>query len=127
MLGQGLLKLLKLDGVFDAISAYIEARIALIKLEIREEIAAIMSRLFLALILIITFSVFFLFLNLGISLYLNSFFEDYPHIGFLIVAGFYLLVFIILMLLKKTIGLDKIIERKIAEIIQHKEKENEQQ
>lgn len=127
MLGSGLIKLLKLDSLFESVSAYIEARIALIKLEIKEEIAGVMARAMMALMLLFTFSMFFLFLNLGIALYLNGLFPEYPYLGFIIVAVFYLLVLLILIVLKKTIGLDKIIEDKVADILQKKEKKDAQQ
>ncbi|HMP98583.1 MAG TPA: phage holin family protein [Cyclobacteriaceae bacterium] len=113
--------------MFESVSAYIEARIALIKLEIKEEIAGVMARAMMALMLLFTFSMFFLFLNLGIALYLNGLFPEYPYLGFIIVAVFYLLVLLILIVLKKTIGLDKIIEDKVADILQKKEKKDAQQ
>ncbi len=127
MLGSGILKLLKLDSLFESLSAYVEARITLIKLEVKEEIAGVMARALMALMLLFIFSMFFLFLNLGIALYLNGLFQEYPYMGFIVVSGFYLLVLFILIILRKTIGLDKIIEDKAVEILQKKGEENAQE
>jgi hypothetical protein len=126
MLGSSILKLLKLDSLFESLSAYVEARIALIKLEIKEEIAGVMARALMALMLLFTFSMFFLFLNLGIAFYINSLFPEYPYMGFILISAFYLFILIVLIVLKKTIGLDKIIEDKAIEILQKKEAKDEQ-
>lgn len=126
MLGSSILKLLKLDSLFDSASAYIEARIALVKLEIKEEIAGVMARALMALMLFFTFSMFFLFLNLGLALYINMLFPEYPYMGFLLISAFYLLTLLVLIILKKTIGLDKIIEEKAIDMLQKREeKEND--
>jgi len=126
MLGSSILKLLKLDSLFESLSAYVEARIALIKLEIKEEIAGVIARALVALMLLFTFSMFFIFLNLGVALYINSLFPEYPFMGFILVSAFYLLILIVIIVLKKTIGLDKIIENKAIEILQKKEEKDEQ-
>lgn len=126
MFGSSILKLLKLDSLFDSVSAYIEARIALVKLEIKEEIAGVMARVLMALMLFFTFSMFFMFLNLGLALYINILFPEYPFVGFLLISAFYLLILLVLIILNKTIGLDKIIEAKAIELLQKREeKEND--
>jgi ABC-type protease/lipase transport system fused ATPase/permease subunit len=67
-----------------------------------------------------------MFLNLGLALYINILFPEYPYVGFMLVSAFYLLILLMLIILNKTIGLDKIIEAKAIELLQKREEEEKE-
>src|SRR6185436_7333409 len=62
-----LLKFFKLDSIVGNLTGYVESRVALVKMEIREEVASVLSR---ALIIIVMFLIGFLvvlFLSVGLA------------------------------------------------------------
>jgi Mn2+/Fe2+ NRAMP family transporter len=112
-----ILKFLHLDGIMSSLSGYLEARVALVKLEIREEVAGILSRgLMLLLIFMIGF-LCMLFLFIGLANYLNTILES-EYAGYMIVALFFGLLLFILLLLRKSFF--KLLEKQFVEMIKEK-------
>ncbi|NJN42291.1 MAG: hypothetical protein HC811_08820 [Flammeovirgaceae bacterium] len=93
-------RFLKVDKLIDHALGYVDDRVKLIKLEIREDVIKTLSSASIyALILFLGLS-FLLFLSFGLALYLNQYYtESYP--GFLIVSGIYLVLFLILLIFRK--------------------------
>jgi Mn2+/Fe2+ NRAMP family transporter len=113
-----ILKFLHLDGTIKSLSGYVETRVALMKLEIREEVAGILSRgLMLMLIFMIGF-LCLLFLFIGLANYLNMLLES-DYAGYIIVALFFALLLLILLLVRKSFF--KLLERQFVEMIKQKE------
>lgn len=83
-----------MDKLIENITRYLEARIELIKIDVQQKLAsAIVSMIQLGLIFfLILFMV--IFASAGLANYLNSVIGN-SYAGFLIVAGFYLLLFFI--------------------------------
>jgi len=110
-------KFLRLDNLMESLSGYIETRIELLKIEIKEDIAKILASALVILIVVFLALIFLLFLSIGFAHYLNTFFEK-EHIGYWIVAGIYGLPCLIFVLFRKDIRhsmethLKKIIQRK---------------
>lgn len=113
-----ILKFLRLDGLFSHVSGYIEARVELVKIEIREEVAGILSRgLLLMLISMIGF-LCLLFLSIGLAQYLNVVLES-SFTGYLIVAAFYGVLLLGLLIFNKSFF--KMLEKKFEEMIKQRD------
>jgi hypothetical protein len=114
-----LFKFLRLENLVSHLSGYVESRIALVKLEIREEVAHGISKGITALVLMLLAFLFLLFLSLGVAHFLNRYFED-DFAGYFLVGGFYGLVFLILVIFRENFLHS--FEKKLLEIIRKKEK-----
>lgn len=102
-------RFLNIDKLIDHASGYIDDRVKLVKLEIREDVIKTISRASIFVLILFLGSSFLLFLSIGVAHYLNKFYAE-NYVGFLIVSGFYLFVGLILLIFRKSIE-DKIRER----------------
>ncbi len=83
---------------------YGKTSLELIKVSAVERGSKIVSKFIVGIMLVLLFFFSIVFLNVALALWIGSLFSSIT-LGFLIVGGFYLLLFILLMLLaKKTIG-----------------------
>ncbi|MFM7854398.1 MAG: phage holin family protein [Flammeovirgaceae bacterium] len=113
-----LIKFFKLDNFVNHLSGYIDTQVALVKLEVREEVARLLARsLVLAVFLLLAF-LFLIFFSIGLAQYINSFFEN-SFVGYWLVSAIYGLPCIAFWLFKKVIS--KKIEDQFNEIIKQKE------
>ena len=88
--------------MLDILKDYTTKRVDLLKLEATEKGVTTAGTL-TVIILLAVFAIFFLILfNIGIGILIGSYIGSYAF-GFLIVAGFYFLVFIVLLLASKSI------------------------
>lgn len=86
-------------NIVDHIIGLVEARLELFKLEAKEEASPIIARL-LVIILLGYFLVFtWFFLALGMGFLLNDLMES-EYLGVLIIAGFHLLIFILIFIFR---------------------------
>jgi uncharacterized membrane protein YqjE len=115
MLKDALLKLFKLDGLVNTLTGYVEARIELLKYEIKEDMAKAIARLSLVLLTAIFFTFFMLFLSISVAIKIGEALGTFA--GFGIVSGFYLLLMLIIIIFRSSIS--KIMEDKIKENITH--------
>lgn len=114
-----LFKFLRLENLVNHLSGYVESRIALVKLEIREELAHSLSKAIIMMILLLFGFLFLLFLSLALAHYLNLYFED-DYAGYLLVGGTYGLIFIVLLVFRKSFLHS--FEKQLLEIIRKKER-----
>ncbi len=112
-------KFLRLDNLMSNLTGYVETQAELLKLEVREEVAKILSRGLVLVTVILLASLFLLFFSVGLAHYLNGFFA-HPFIGYWIVAGIYGLPCLIFLLFRKSISIA--FEKYFAKHIKHKEK-----
>ncbi|MBA3901046.1 MAG: phage holin family protein [Bacteroidetes bacterium] len=104
----------KIDELMASLRSYINTNIELLKLEATERISIIGAGIISSLVLTVIGIFFIFFISFGAAFYLSAILGD-NYSGFVMVAGFYLLVLLILLigrksLLKKPIC-DKIIQR----------------
>ncbi len=81
-------KFLRLDNLVENLSGYFETRVELIKLEVREEIASVISHGLMIALLFLLGLLFLVFSSIGLANYLNGYFTG-ASVGFWIVAGMY--------------------------------------
>lgn len=101
----------KLDGITENLKDYVSTNYELIKLQATERTSVIGSGIISTIIIVIIGLLFFFALSLGVSFYLSALIGD-TFSGFLIVAGFYLLLTLILYF-----GRKKLLETPIREKI----------
>lgn len=111
-------KFLRLENLMDNLTGYLEARVALIKIEIREEVVKVLSRGIILIFIIFLGSLFLLFMSLAAAQYLNMVFNS-SYGGFLIVSCAYGALFALVMLLRKPI--DRHFEKHLIELMKRKD------
>jgi uncharacterized membrane protein YqjE len=111
-------KFLKLDGLIDNVSGYVDARVKLLKIEVREEVAKVITRGLVFAVLFLIGFMFIVFLSIGMALILNQYFTN-DFSGFLIVSGFYLFIFLIAVIMRKQIHIK--LEHLFSEKLKHKD------
>lgn len=103
-----------LEELFERIEAYVQINVQLYKLRaielVAESTSTVVSKILIGLVAIM----FFLFLNIGIAIWLGSVLGT-PYHGYFIVSGFYLLVLIMLFIFRKNM-----FKKSIADNIMHK-------
>jgi uncharacterized membrane protein YqjE len=113
-------KFLRLDNLIENLSGYMEARIELLKIEIREDVAKVLAQALMVVTILFLALIFMLFFSVGLAHFLNSFFEQ-PYIGYWIVAGIYGIPCLIFIVFRKKIGHS--FEQHLMEKIKTKRKE----
>jgi uncharacterized membrane protein YqjE len=116
MLKDALLKLFKLDGLVSNLTGYVETRIELLKYEIKEDMAKAIARISLVLLTALLFTFSLLFISVSVAIKIGESLGNFA--GFGIVAGFYFLVMVIILLFHESIS--NSIEEKIKKHITHK-------
>ncbi len=110
---------IKVDQLVNEIKEYINLRYELLKLEMTERSSVIGSSVF-SMAIIVVLILFFLFLgSIGLSIYISELL-DCTYAGFLIVAGAYLLLGLILFLGRKKL-IEEPLRDKIIRILTKKE------
>ncbi|MGB6035606.1 MAG: phage holin family protein, partial [Cryomorphaceae bacterium] len=102
----------KTEAIADDLKRYVSTRIALIKLETVDKSSEIGASVISLLIISIAAIFALIFLSIWAALYLSTVI-DLPFIGFAVVGGFYTLVFLILLIGRKSL-LEKPIRNKIV-------------
>ncbi|MEJ0056192.1 MAG: phage holin family protein [Bacteroidota bacterium] len=118
-ISETILKFLRLDSLIQNITGFVETRIELMKIEIREDVAKAVARGLMMGALFLVGFLFLIFFSLGLAILLNSFFEQ-ASAGYWIVTGIYAATFLILLASRK--GLQSYFETHMKEMMKRKEK-----
>jgi len=116
MLKDTLLKFLKLDGLVNNLTGYIETRIELMKYEVKEDMAKAIAKVSILLLVALLFTFFLLFVSVALAHKIGESLGSFA--GFGLVAGFYLLLLLVIIALREPIG--KSLEKKLKNIITQK-------
>ncbi len=116
-IAESILKFLKLDSLVNHVTGYVEARIELMKVEIREDIAKTVARAIVVVTLILVGFLFLLFLSIGLAHFIIHYVQS-SYVGYWAVAGLYGAFFLMLFLFRKSIY--DVFEKKLLEVIKHK-------
>ncbi|MCU0399102.1 MAG: phage holin family protein [Cyclobacteriaceae bacterium] len=120
MLKETLLKFFKLDGLLNHLNEYIETRIELVKYELKDDLARIITRMALVLILALFLTLCILFFSFSLAYILADYVGVYG--GFAIVGGAYLFLIILIVVFRKS--LSEVLEKEIKKTL-HKQKHDE--
>lgn len=116
MLKETLLKFFKLDGLVNNLTGYIETRIELMKYEVKEDMAKAIAKISILLILAVFFVFFLLFASAAVAHKIGESLGSFA--GYSIVAGFYLALLLLIIILREPLG--KSVEKKIKNTIMQK-------
>ena len=104
-----LFKFLRIDAIIENLTGLIEARLELAKLEVKEEVAKIGARIIAGVVFSFLLVMIVIFLSIALAAWLNSLLSS-MYLGFAIIAGFYLLVLVLLVAFKAHVWLQQKIE-----------------
>ncbi len=94
-----LLSFLKVDSIFDDLIAIVEAKVELLKIELKEEAAKAATKIISAIFLGIMVFLIVIFLSITIATLLNELLNSH-FLGFAIITGFYILLLVAFKLFK---------------------------
>ena len=97
-----ILKFLKLDNFVHNLTGYVEARLDLLKTEIKEDIAKALSRAMVTVALFLMGFLFLIFFSIGLAHFINRYFEE-TFSGFWAVAGIYGVAFLLVLVFRRNI------------------------
>ena len=86
-----LLKLLKLDNIFDSLTGYLETKIEYYKIQFKEELAKALAILIFIFLMSVVMLLFLIFLSFFAVAFLNHMLQS-QYLGFLIMAFIYLIL-----------------------------------
>ncbi len=97
-------------------TGYVEARMELVKLEIKEDLTNALSKLAVFVFLAFAFTLFLVFISIALALIIGESVGMFG--GFAIVAAFYLVIALVLLFLRDAVSTS--IEKQLAEIMKKK-------
>jgi hypothetical protein len=112
MLKDRLIKFFKLDSMANSLTGYLEARMVLLKIEIKEDVARGVSRAVVFVVLAFAFCLFIFFISVGAAYWIGA--SLGVPAGFAIVSAVYLLIAIVLYVKRDEISHK--IEKQVLEI-----------
>jgi uncharacterized membrane protein YqjE len=118
VLKESILKFLKLDGILANLTGFIETRVELMKLEVKEDVAKTLAKAAVFIGITLVFTLVVLFISMAIAYKIAE--TTGLFAGFAIVAGFYLLLALILWMSRDP--LRKKLEDQFVETMKSKKK-----
>lgn len=116
MLKDSLLKFFKLDGIASNLVGYIETRMELLKLELREDLARGLARMVVFILQAFIATLFIFFISMALAYKLGEYMGVFG--GFAVVAGIYLAAGIVFYTSRESIT--RLIEKQVMEITRKK-------
>ncbi|MFZ1807914.1 MAG: phage holin family protein [Cyclobacteriaceae bacterium] len=113
-----ILKFLRIDNLASNVTGYVETRVKLLKIEIKEDVAKVLSKGLAQATIIFFAFLFLIFFSIGLAEYLNTYFAN-SFEGYLIISGVYLILFLLFLIFRKP--LNKIFETYFSELINKNE------
>jgi len=101
VLKESILKFLKLDSLIENLTGYVETRIELTKMEFKEDLAKGLSKAALFLLVGAVFSLFVILISIAVAHLIAR--SIGPVGGFAVVAGFYLLLGLLIFAFRNSI------------------------
>jgi hypothetical protein len=89
------LKFLKLDGLLDSLKGYIDTRVQLLKLEMQEKAANVITSAIFVVLLLFCALMTLALLSIALGNFLNELFGN-TYLGYLVLGLFYLIMVILL-------------------------------
>jgi hypothetical protein len=115
---EGIAKFLKLDNLMENLTGYVETRIEILKYDLKEDLARILSKTSVFMAMLFTGMFFLFFLSTAIAMEIGSHLGYFG--GFAIVSGFYIILGAILFLNRESVASK--VEKEIKGIIKQKKK-----
>ena len=113
-----------ITDLIDQVKNYVHLRINLFKLNLTEKLATLTTTMLISIIFFIVFLFFTLFLSLAFIFWFREYMGK-AYIAALIVAGFYILVGIVIYFLRNKLFLNRVVTQ-ISKVLLEEEEENEE-
>ncbi|MBX7127678.1 MAG: phage holin family protein [Cyclobacteriaceae bacterium] len=113
-----ILRFLKLDGILKSATGYLEARVELLKLEIREDVAKALARMMVYAVMLFAGTLVVVFFSIGVAQFINGQLAS-SYAGYLVVSGFYLVLLLGIYLLRTRLYIR--MERHFIDLSKHKD------
>lgn len=107
-----------MDSLIENITGYVEARIELMKIEMKEEVAKGLAKALVFVVMTAVFTLFVLLMSMAAAYKLGESVGAFG--GFAIIAGFYLLLGFLLFLFRNSIA--EKLEEQLTELMKKKKK-----
>lgn len=91
-----------IEDLFEKAEEYVKTNIELAKLKITDKVADVVGAVVTQIALVLVVFFFFLMINMGIAFWLGTVMGN-THTGFIVVAGFYFLIGLVLFAFRKSI------------------------
>ena len=114
-----ILKFLKVDNLIHSLTGFVEAKAELLKMEVREEVAKVVSSALMMCVLILLALLALVFFSIGLAGYLNSTYQS-SYSGYLMVAAGYTIPGLVLLIFRK--GITHFFEKHLLEHASRKRK-----
>lgn len=98
-----LFKFLRVDNLANNVTGYVETRVKLLKIEIKEDVAKALSKSLAQATIFFFAFLFLIFFSIGMAEFLNTLFTN-SFEGYLIISGIYLLLFLVFLFLRKSVN-----------------------
>lgn len=116
--------MVRIKEIAQTIKEIVETRIDLIKEEIKGESVSVLSKIVLVVIMVSLFVLFILFLSFSLALYLAQV-TGSPYLGFLIVGLIFLLILLLMVLGKDSLGIQSSMENVLNKAISKRNENKE--
>jgi uncharacterized membrane protein YqjE len=116
MFKDSLSKFFKVDSLLNNLTGYVETRVELLKIEVKEDLAKGLAKAILYFVLVFLVALFIVFLSIAIAFVISVALGTFA--GFSIVGGFYLLTGLILFAFRKKLIM--ILEKRFTQTFRKK-------
>ena len=113
-----------ITDLIEQVKNYVHLRINIFKLNLTEKLATLVTTLLISIIFFIVFLFFTLFLSLAFIFWFREY-AGAAYVGSLIVAGFYILIGIVVYLLRDKLFLNRVVTQISQILLEEEEEENE--
>lgn len=97
-------KFFRLDNLVNNLTSYIETRVELLKLEVREEIVKVVAYGLMIAVCVLLALLFLVFVSIGLANYISER-QGTSYTGYWFVSGTYALLCLVIVFFRKNIGL----------------------
>lgn len=107
---KGLFKFLHVDKIIDSLTHLVETRIAIAKLELKEEVARIVKSVTAVLMVVAFLMIALLFLSAGLAFWFNLVLNS-VFLGFIVVGAIYIVVAVVMYYNKKALPIKRFVQK----------------
>ena len=113
---KSLFNFLKLDSIIENLSGYIENKLEILKIELKEDAASLASQLILLIFLCTLALIILLFLSLAAGIVINLWLSS-SYLGFLVIGSSYLLLLVVIIIFRNKLKLESKIQSYLLRIL----------
>ncbi len=90
-----------IDRLIDHLVGFMETRFEILKLDFKEEFVRLIAKLLTIGVIVLLSTLFFIFFSVALGIFLNQLLDS-AYLGFVIIAGFFFLLWMSVLIIKQT-------------------------